>query len=311
MQSIQFWKSWAKTYQQIGLVLGLAFTLALLFLWYSWIIAPAPSLTWYTAQEQELTQIPIHSFQQGLAELTIFGDNYLIFERLLGDDLAPNVFAGYVFFALLVTALVMLITIVTTLKRFWYLLGMGLFILFIVGFRMEILEVFGMPDKTFTLITLIAYGIPSFYFQFFNSSVSFRIRLLVFMAVTLLIGFIIFQFATVPHPLLHLSVTGTAAGICISILFILMVAHEILASFVFIASQSEKQNKSLNHFLIISAVYMINLALAYAHKIGSIDWDFLYINFYFPGQAHKKVLFRVFYSEFSSYPSYLLISLVL
>lgn len=280
MQSLQFWKSWAKAYQRIGLILGGAFIMALLFLWYSWIISPAPALTWYTVQEQELTQVPLHTFQKGLAELTIYGDNYLIFERLLGDDLKPNVTASYIFLSLLVLSMVVMLTIVTTLKRFWYLLGMGLFILFIVGFRMEILEVFGMPNKTFTLITLIIYCIPSFYYQFFNTSISFRNRLLLFSGLTLIIGVLIIQFATVPSPLLHLSVTGIAAGICISIVFILMVAHEILASFIFIASQSEKQNKSLNHFLIISTVYMVNLALAYAHKIGSIDWDFLYINFY-------------------------------
>ena len=280
MHSLQFWKSWAKPYRQIGLVVGSAFIVALLFLWYSWIISPAPALTWYTVQEQEITQVPIHSFQKGLAELTIYGDNYLIFERMLGDNLKPNVAASYTFLSLLVLSMVVMLTIVTTLKRFWYLVGMGLFILFIVGFRMEILEVFGMPDKTFTLITLILYCIPSFYFQFFKSVISFKNRLLVFSAITLLIGALILQFATVPSPLLHLSVTGIVAGICISLIFILMVAHEILASFVFIASQSEKQTKSLNHFLIISTVYMLNLALAYAHKIGSIDWDFLYINFY-------------------------------
>ncbi len=280
MHSLQFWKSWAKPYQRIGLIVGAAFIFSVLFLWYCWATSPAPALTWYTVQEQELTQVPIHSFQKGLAELTIYGDNYLIFERLLGDDLKPNVTAGYIFLSLLVLSMVIVLTIITTLTRFWYLLGMGLFILFIVGFRMEILEVFGMPDKTFTMLTLIAYCIPSFYFQFFKSTISFKNRLLVFAIITLLIGALIVQFATVTFPLLHLSVTGVAAGICISIVFILMVAHEILASFVYIASQSERQTKSLNHFLIISAVYMINLALAYAHKIGSIDWDFLYINFY-------------------------------
>ncbi|HEY5691462.1 MAG TPA: hypothetical protein VIS49_08405, partial [Cyclobacteriaceae bacterium] len=280
MYSIQFWKSWAKTYQQIGFIIGGAFIVALLFLWYTWIIAPAPALTWYTAQEQELTQVPLHTFQKGLAELTIYGDNYLIFERMLGDNLKPNVTASYIFLALLILSMVVMLTLITTLKRFWYLIGMGLFILFIVGFRMEIMGVFGMPNKTFTLITLIIYCIPSFYFQFFNTVISFRNRLLLFSGLTLLIGVLIIQFATVPSPLLHLSVTGVAAGICISLIFILTVAHEILASFVYIASQSEKQTKSLNHFLIISTVYMVNLALAYAHKIGSIDWDFLYINFY-------------------------------
>ncbi|MEQ8425529.1 MAG: hypothetical protein RIA63_12520, partial [Cyclobacteriaceae bacterium] len=63
MQSLQFWKSWAKAYQLVGLVIGAVFAFTLLFLWYSWFMSPAPALTWYSVQEQELTQIPVHTFQ--------------------------------------------------------------------------------------------------------------------------------------------------------------------------------------------------------------------------------------------------------
>ncbi len=280
MHSLQFWKSWAKIYKHIGMVIGGAFVLALLFFWYSWFISPNPALSWFDIQEPEVTQVPVHSFQQGLLELTIHGDNYLIFERLLGENLQPNVMAGYIFFGVLIISMIMLLSIITILPRFWYLLGMGLFILFIVGFRMEILSVFGQPNKLFTAITLLVYSVPSFYFQFLKSSVSFKNRLTVFTIITILLGIVIANFSSATYPFLHLSVTGITAGIIISILFIFMVAHEILASFVLIASQSGKQGKSLNHFLIVSAIYMVNLALAYLHKIGSIDWNFMYVHFY-------------------------------
>ncbi|MBX2941541.1 MAG: hypothetical protein KF860_04275 [Cyclobacteriaceae bacterium] len=280
MHSLQFWNSWARIYKLIGLVIGTMFVFSLLFLWYSWFISPNPALSWYTVQELETTQVPAHTFQQGLLELTIHGDNFLIFGRLLGEPLQPNVVSGYIFLSILVVSMIMLLAIVTTLSRFWYLIGMGLFILFIAGFRMEIISVFGQPNKLFTVITLILFCIPSFYFQFFNTAVAFSKRLLFFTGITLLLGLLIVNFSTVKYPLLHLSVTGITAGILISVVFILMVAHEILASFVFIASQSSKQGKSLNHFLIISSIYMINLALAYAHRIGSIDWNIMYVNFY-------------------------------
>jgi len=280
MHSLQFWNSWAKIYKQIGLVISTAFVFSLLFFWYSWFISPNPALDWYSVQELDVTQVPVHTFQQGLLELTIHGDNFLIFDKLLGAPLQPNVAAGYIFISILVISMIMLLTLVTILPRFWYLVGMGLFILFIVGFRMEIIAVFDQPNKLFTVVVLILYCIPSFYFQFFNTAVAFSKRLLLFTGITVLLGLIIVNFSTVEYPLLHLSVTGVTVGIIISVVFIFMVAHEILASFVFIASQSSKQGKSLTHFLIISLIYMINLSLAYAHKIGSIDWNILYINFY-------------------------------
>ncbi|MCB0488539.1 MAG: hypothetical protein R2820_10080 [Cyclobacteriaceae bacterium] len=280
MHALQFWKSWARVYQRIGLVVALIFVLSLCFLWYSWLMAPAPALNWLHIQEQEQITVPAHTFQHGLLELTIPGDNYLIFERLLGSSLKPNVTAGYVFLGALAIGMVVLLTIVTVLSRFWYLLGMGLFILLIVGFRLEIINMFGMPNKVFTIITLACYIIPSFYFQFFRSSTTFRVRLLIFSVITALLAIVTSFFSGVDYPFLHLSVTGVTAGIVLSVIFILMVAHEILASFVFVASQASAQSKSLNHFLIISVIYMANLALAYLHKIGTIQWDFLYINFY-------------------------------
>ncbi|MEQ9414707.1 MAG: hypothetical protein RIF39_12800, partial [Cyclobacteriaceae bacterium] len=187
MHSLQFWNSWAKTYKQIGLVIGAAFVFSLLFFWYSWFISPSPALDWFDVQEQEVTQVPVHSFQQGLLELTVHGNNFLIFGRLLGEHLQPNVLAGYFLISILGISMVMLLAIVTTLSRFWYLIGMGLFILFIVGFRMEIIAVFGQPNKIFTILTLVLYCIPSFYFHFFNSAVAFRKRLLLFTGVTVVV----------------------------------------------------------------------------------------------------------------------------
>lgn len=280
MHALQFWKSWAKIYQQIGLVVALVFALSLCYLWYSWMIAPAPALNWLHIQEQEEVAVPAHTFQHGLLDLTVPGDNYLIFERLLGDTLRPNVTAGYIFLCALVIGMISSLTIITVLSRFWYLLGMGLFILFIVSFRLEIINMFGMPNKVFTIITLACYVIPSFFFQFFRPSTSFATRLLTFSIITVLLAIVVYSFSGVDYPFLHLSVTGVTAGIVLSVVFILMVAHEILASFVFVASQATTQSKSLNHFLIISVIYMVNLALAYLHKIGTIEWNFLYVNLY-------------------------------
>ena len=262
------------------MVIGAAFVFSLFFFWYSWFASPGPALTWAHMQELEAMRVPVHTFQQGLLDLTVHGGNFLIFERLLGEPLQPNVMAGYVFLCVLATGMVVLLSVVTTLPRFWYLMGMGLFILFVVGFRMEIVSVFGQPNKLFTVLALALYGLPAFYFQFFNTTVAFHKRLFAFAGITLLLALLIARFATVEYPLLHLSVTGISAGIIISIIFILMVAHEILASFVYVASQSSRQGKSLNHFLIISTIYMANLALAYAHKIGAVDWNIMYINFY-------------------------------
>jgi hypothetical protein len=57
-----------------------------------------------------------------------------------------------------------------------------------------------------------------------------------------------------------------------------MVAHEILASFVYVASQGT--SKSLRHLSLISVIYMTNVIITCMHELGVIDWNFIYLNPY-------------------------------
>ncbi len=280
MYSIQFWKSWPVVYQRIfGASISLL-VFSLLFLWVSYFQSPAPTLTWQSLQEQELLEVPIHNFQTGLFDFTIKGDNYLIFERLIGNDLSPLPIFAYIFLGTLVLSSILLLTVITTLKRFWYSIGMSLFILFIVGFRLELLQFFGLTNKIPTVVVLLIYLPISYYFQAFNTSASFVKRIITFSLITGIIGTALITFAQAPLPAYHLAASGYIAAIILSVVFIIMVSHEILALFINLVSRGTRQVKSLKHFLIISAIYMVNIFLAYANKINLIEWDFLAINFF-------------------------------
>src|SRR5690606_40458159 len=101
-----------------------------------------------------------------------------------------------------------------------------------------------------------------------------------FLILTVLVAVGIHFFAGVEYPFLHMAVTGYLPGLILSVIFILMIAHEIPASFVYITSAGTATSKSLRHFSIISVVYMVNLLLAYMHEKKLIEWDFIYINFF-------------------------------
>lgn len=59
-----------------------------------------------------------------------------------------------------------------------------------------------------------------------------------------------------------------------------MIAHEIIAGFVYLTSQSSTSSKSLQHFAIISLIYIVNLVFTYMHEARLIDWNFTFINLY-------------------------------
>ncbi|MBK5279607.1 MAG: hypothetical protein JJE09_12165, partial [Bacteroidia bacterium] len=114
----------------------------------------------------------------------------------------------------------------------------------------------------------------------FNTSASFVKRILTISIITIIVGALLLSFSNAPLPAYHLAASGYIAAIILSVIFIVMVSHEILALFINLVSRGTRQIKSLKHFLIISAIYMVNIFLAYANKINLIEWDYLAINFF-------------------------------
>ena len=281
MFSLPFWKSWNKPYQVIFLAFILFISASIIFFWASWLESPAPVITYEHFQQIQHVEVPSHPFQVGLINLMVPTDSYLVVENILGSRLQPNVFALYFFLGALTISFLFFTTIITTLTRYWFLVGMSLVILFLASLRFESLEIFGLTDKTMTIAVILLFSGISFYFQAFRKEVSFSRRLLIFLFLASLVAVFSFFLAPVASPFLHLAVNGLVAGIILCLIFILMVSHEIVASFVTLTTQHLNSSKSLQHFLILTSVYLVNLALMFASKMGFIGWSFFSINSFF------------------------------
>lgn len=280
MHSIQFWKSWYKPNRILFQVLAGVFLLSIGYLWYTYYQTPAPVITWEYYQQFSSEDIPVRSFQVGLFSIPVLGENHVIYENILGSQLQPNLDAYYIFLAVFIIAFVILLSVITTLRRFWFFVGMGLLCLFIILLKTETLLVLGIANKIPASVILVLLGALAYYFHSFNASAGFFIRIAAFAGLTLIIGLVMVFTSQVTHPLLHIAVNCLPFGILLSVIFILMVAHEIPASFITALTRSNRQSKSLQHFLIISAIYLVNLFLAYALKIGAINWNLWVVNFF-------------------------------
>jgi hypothetical protein len=278
MQSIFFWKDWPRNHRMLWLALSVVFLFSLLFMWFTWFQGVHGIIHWERVQEQKIIETSVHQFQLGPFQLSIPGESYVIFEYLHGSDIEHNQRASYIFLSILIFSSMVILSVISTLKKFWYFLGMALFIFFILALRLDVLHVFGLRGYAIPVVVLLLYISLSFYFKSFRSVAGFGTRLLAFTALTIVCGVIIFYFSEIPFPLLHLVVTAYLPALIISALFIVMVAHEILVSFVYISSQGT--TRSLKHFSIISAIYLVNVFIACLHELGAIQWDFLYVNLY-------------------------------
>jgi len=274
MYSIAFWKIWPAVYQRLlAVAIGL-FILSQGFLWVSNFRSPAPVLSKLHFQQLEPLEIPVQQFQQGTTPLTISTDAYLVFEHIFGGPIQPNNTAHYFFLLLLLAGIVFLLTVLTTLTRFWFFTGMALFILLVASLRLDALELFGSTNKVPVVVVLAGYGLIGYYFHALRPSTAFFKRWATFALVTVAIGSGIVFSARIHEPLLYLAANGLIAGTILTIVFIFMVAHEIIASFIFVVTRGTKQKKSLQHFLIITTIYLVNLALLYADKKHLVKWNF-------------------------------------
>ncbi len=281
MQSLFFWKNWSKPFQLLfWFLLSIAFIAASFFL-FAYFQNPSLAIAWDQIQQLELIDVPIRNFSIGLFDVSIPADNYLLLESLSGSGLQTSPWIFYVFLFFLVNAYVVLLSIITTLKRFSFLMGMGLFILVIVSLQLEALQFFGLSNKLPTIGTLILFAGVAYYFQSFRVRASFIQRAFAFYALSLITGLCILFFSRVNQPFLHLAVNGLVSGMVLCIVFIFLVAHEIVASFIYIVTQSTKPQKSARHFFVITAIYFINLFLSYLIKEGQLDWNIFVVNSFF------------------------------
>ncbi len=275
-----FWSDWSPAHRNLLLALGLLLAFAFVSFWIFYLPSPSPAIVPQLVQEVELMEIPAHRFQKGIIELAVPANNYVLFERWLGSPLQIPLWSGYVYFFFILVTLTVFPAVFTTLGRFYYLICTGIFILFIVSLRLETLLLFGNSTKLFTIATLTIYVLGGFYIHYFARWLTFITRLTIFGVVSLIFGVVVFLFSHAELPLLQIAVNGMPAGIILTVLLALMVAHEIPASFIFIVSQGTRSSKSLNHFLIISVIYLINLALAYAIKFRFIETSILSVDLF-------------------------------
>lgn len=278
--TLAFWKNWPKAEQFFLLLLGIIFFASIILLWKAYFQSPAPAISWEHYEEIQNEEVTQRTVPVGLFELPVKVDNFFVFATQLGSPLYISVTLHHLYFVLFMISIGVLLAIITTLKRFWFLAGMTLFLLFIVSLKLENLAIMGLTDKYPTFVFLFSCIALCYYLHAIGTHLSFFIRLGLITGLFGITGIIISYYSQESNPFLLLSANSYLFGIGLTILFILMIGHEIPAAFINIITRGVRQTKSLRHYLIISGFYVLNLILAYVKEIGYVSWDIWLINTY-------------------------------
>ncbi|HEX8549074.1 MAG TPA: hypothetical protein VF691_19060, partial [Cytophagaceae bacterium] len=281
MKDFFFWSRWSKTNRLLYLsILSLA-AVSILFYAVSGLRGLGNVIEWSTQKNLSPFSLKIDEFTKGPISYKVEVETYLINETFKASEIKINQSPAILHLLLVFSSLCLLLTILSFLKRSWYIIGMAAFILFIVLLKLELLTVFNFGQE-FTIVVLILVCGLSYYFHAFNENVPFIPRLLSFAGCFAAIAMAISFGSKIEAPFLYLANFGVVGPIVLSLLFIIIIGYEVVGAFLFISTAGknlEKKNRLLN-FTIITFLYFANLILLLLKKKNYIEWDILYLNMF-------------------------------
>lgn len=277
MSRLVFWQNWSKTEKLICLCVLTVLLLSLALLGVYWYRGLDNVIHWDVLSELDEIPTITNSFSDGELKYTINGNAYLVKERFLASIMQTNTLATYVFLGLFIIGLNLLLAAFSALPRYWFLGGMVVLAGVFVTFRLE--NVFNITNQAGFLGAFAVFAGLAFYFNNYAIKASFIKRFTGFLLLTIITIGIIQYFSKISHPFLAIASYGLLSAIAFTVLFVLLISHEIVASLVWIVSNSGIRGKnSLNQFLIVSSIYLLNILLIYLERHKYIDWNILAIS---------------------------------
>lgn len=279
MSKFSFWSDWTVSLQWGFKVLGiLTFGLLAAFLTIEW-GGFSPFYHWKITGYLEHISFPIFSNHSPLLESTIYTDVPIVLQKVFGGSKIPSNIYSYAYLIILYIGLAGCLTIATFLKRFWYFLSMGLWMLLMVMSGIGKIGLFGFYEEVPIAIVGLLYLPLSYYFNAIHDHISIGRRFFAFLG-TVGIMLLMFYFgSSYDAPLLFLIRFSYLPAAIMSIIFIMIIGHEIVYGILTLTTPYTKSStNNTKHFILLSLIYLLNLVALYSHKAGYLDWDIYYIN---------------------------------
>lgn len=280
MDQVKFWQSWYKS-DRIGYIIGLViFFLVLLYFCIAYFFGNSWVYPWRIINNFEPVEVPFHQVLTGIYNFTIGGSNYINLQEFVGDSINILPPTAYFLLALLLIAFSVIMAVLSSFKRFWFLAFLTIIIFLFLLLQLDSLELFGQYNRSGVIVALAIFLIPAYVINAYYDHFTLQRRILIFLLVSVIFAMLIFFFAEVPTPLFHFINFGLALPLVLSVIFILLVSHDIISFFMMLITNSNNDysKNSDIHFVVISLLYLLSLTFTYLYEINYIDWDIIYIN---------------------------------
>lgn len=278
MEDLNFWHNWPKREKYLYFFIFTVFLVIGIGLMYY--VFFGTDLNWMVATTIERVPVAAQSMTTGILEFPVEADLMYVTQQFKVGNYEVNLLVPLLFVLTLAFAFNILLTAASFFKTWWYFGVLGMFVIALSFFKFDLLLIYSDTRNIFLIILIVLFVGVNLLFNIRFTHVDFSGRFITFLGVTFLVAIIIYHGANVENPVLYISNYGFYVPLALSIVFIILIAFDIIYFFLYVITSSKSasgKSNSLN-FIVISVLYLANLALMYCKKTGIIHWDLLYID---------------------------------
>jgi hypothetical protein len=280
MERFIFWSDWPKRHKLLMQFLLVLFLIFIMIFGAAYSRGYQAVIPWEVVSQSEVVEVPVDVIEKGLFKLPVNADNNVLVDYFAGGRINIDLVVPHLFLTALALGLIIILSVVTVFNRFWFLISMGMVSLALLTLNFDLLGIFGRTDRTGLVVVLLAYLPTAYFFHAIQPRFKFEARMFAFALITMVLGSLVYGYSTVDYPFLYLANYGLYAPFILSAIFIMMIAHEIMYGFLYLITKfnTERSSNTINHFVIVSILYLGNVFLLFLHRGGVIDWDFIYLD---------------------------------
>ena len=267
MNDLFFWLQWKSSYKALYVALLILFLASIAAVIAAYMYGDVYAIGWNTTGEWKTLTLSLDTFTVNQFEIPQESEQFLLLKRYTSNDVSIHPWISYTFLATVLIAFVCFLAVISYLELWLYIVGMALFLFFVVSMNAELLGIFGLHNRIPTVVIILMYAALTYYFNAYGKNLGLFIRLFILSIATALVVSCMFFFSTVSAPLLYVANYAIIIPIIISILFMFIVGYDILQFVVVITSYGKSDFKpkgnSMWNFIIIGSLYIANLYLVY------------------------------------------------
>jgi hypothetical protein len=267
MNDLFFWLQWKSSYK--------ALYVALLFLFFATVIASGIAYTygdiytmgWDSTGEWKTVALGLDTFTVNQFEIPQESEQFLLFKRYTSNNVTIHPWISYTFLSTVLIAFVCFLVVISYLELWLYIVGMALFLFFIVSMNTELVGLLGIYNRLPTVVVILIFGGLTYYFNAYGKNIGLLTRISIIGGSTAAFILSIVFASDVAMPLLYISNYALPIPIIISIIFMAIVGYDIIQLLVVLTSYGKTEYKtkgnSIWSFIILGMVYLANLYLVF------------------------------------------------